>query len=177
MRLTDIYLKVNSWIGYVEKAVAVVLISGIVVVVFAGTFWRYVLNDPLFGADRLATYAMIWLGFLGFQIATAQMRHIEVEFVKARVSPKVKAALNIVACLLAAVFLAVFARYGYEYMLQSRELDDRDLVLDIPLWYVLAIIPLSFALSALRFFLGIFLWLDVLLGRRQEKDFVTKSLL
>lgn len=177
MKLTTLYLRLNIWIGYLEKAMAVTLISGIVVVVFAGTFSRYVLNEPLFGADRLATYAMIWLGFIGFQIATSQMRHIEVEFLKARVGPKAKAVMNMVACLLAAVFLTLFARYGYDYVLQSRELDDRDLVLDIPLWYVVAVIPVSFGLSALRFFMGIFLWLDVLLGKREEKEFVSKSVL
>ncbi|MCS6980235.1 MAG: TRAP transporter small permease [Flavobacteriales bacterium] len=171
------YLSLNNWIGVLEKLLAILLISGIVVVVFAGTFSRYVLNQPIFGADRLATYAMVWLGFLGFQIATAKMRHIEVEFLKARVSGKVKAVMNMTACLLAALFLFQFAFYGYEYVVQSRELGDRDLVLDIPLWYIVAIIPVSFAISALRFFFGIFLWLEVFRGRLKEEEFVSKQVL
>lgn len=176
MMITRLYLKASRLLEYLEKALAITLISGIVVIVFAGTFARYVLNEPLFGADRLATYAMVWLGFLGFQIATSKMRHIEVEFLKARMPAKTKALMNMVVCVLAALFLLQFARYGYEYMLQSRELDDRDLVLGIPLWYIVAIIPVSFLVSAVRFFFTTFLWFEVWMGKREETDFVSKQI-
>jgi len=177
MIFTRLYLKINGIFQVLEKWIAVVLISSIVIIVFASTFSRYVLNEPLFGADRLATYIMVSLGFLGFQIATGKMRHIEIEFIKSRVPLKVKAIMNMLVCLLACVFLLRFSWFGYELVLQSKELEDKDLVLDISLWKILAFIPFTFLISALRYFLTIFLWLEVFQGKRKEEEFVTKQLI
>lgn len=177
MRFTDIYLKINRAFEQLEKWLAIFLISCIVIIVFSGTIARYVFNEPLYGADRLATYMMVWLGFIGFQIATSKLRHIEVEFLKARVSNSVKYKMNMATSFLAAVFLVIFSFIGFKYVGRSMELADVDLVLSIPLWMIILIIPLSFSISAIRFFCTIFLWLDVLKGYRKEEEILKKKIL
>ena len=177
MKITDIYLKVNAAFEKIERIVAILLISSIVIIVFSGTVSRYVFNNPLFGSDRLATYLMIWLGFIGFQIATSKSRHIEVEFVKAKVSPAVKYKLNILVCFIACIFLFVFAQIGFKYVGQSMELGDVEMVLQFPMWMIIMIIPVSFIVSSLRFFFTAFLWIDVLKGRRKEEEFISKQIM
>lgn len=177
MSITDRYIKFNSQFEKVEKVVAVAIISSIVIIVFAGTVARYFFNNPLFGADRLATYLMVWLGFLGFQIATSKLRHIEVEFVKAKVSHAVKCKMNMALGIIGALFLGVFSYFGFVYVNQSMELNDLDLVLSIPLWTIIIIIPITFLISGIRMFFITFLWLDVLQGKRKEEDFVQKQLM
>jgi len=177
MRFTDAYLKINRVVEQVEKWLAIALISLIVIIVFSGTVARYIFNEPLYGADRLATYLMVWLGFIGFQIATSKLRHIEVEFLKARVSAHVKYKMNMATSFLASVFLVIFAIIGFKYVGRSIELADVDLVLSIPLWIIILIIPISFTISALRFFCSIFLWLDVFKGIRKEEEIIKKQIL
>ncbi len=177
MRFTDAYLKINRAFEQLEKWLAIFLIACIVIIVFSGTIARYVFNEPLFGADRLATYMMVWLGFIGFQIATSKLRHIEVEFLKARVGNTVKYKMNMAVSFLAAVFLVVFALIGFKYVGRSMDLADVDLVLSIPLWVIILIIPVSFSIAAVRFFCTIFLWLDVLKGHRKEEDIIKKQIL
>lgn len=177
MRFTDVYLKINRAFEQFEKWLAIALISFIVIIVFAGTIARYVFNEPLFGADRLATYLMVWLGFIGFQIATSKLRHIEVEFLKARVSAQTKYKMNMATSFLAAIFLVIFAIIGFKYVGRSIELADVDLVLSIPLWIIILIIPISFSIAAVRFFCTIFLWLDVLKGIRKEEEILKKQIL
>jgi C4-dicarboxylate transporter DctQ subunit len=177
MRITSHYLKINSKVEIVEKYFAVAIITAIVIIVFSGTIARYFFKDPLFGADRLATYLMVWLGFIGFQIATSKLRHIEIEFLKSRVSPGVKYIMSLITALFAAVFLFISTVLAYQYMELSREMGDKDVVLDIPIWWIILIIPLSFFISALRYTFTIMLWYDVFKGRRNEDDIVKKQLL
>ena len=177
MSLTGYYLKINSKFEIFEKYFAVVIITAIVIIVFFGTVARYVFKEPLFGADRLATYLMVWLGFIGFQIATSKLRHVEIEFIKAKVKPRIKYLMNIITCLLASIFLFVISVLSFEYMQISRELNDSDIVLNIPIWWIILIIPLSFFLSALRYAFSSLLWYDVYKGRRLEGEIVQKHLL
>lgn len=177
MKLTTAYLKINGWVEKIERGIAIALISGIVIIVFSGTIARYLFDMPLFGSDRMATYLMVWLGFIGFQIATSKSRHIEVEFLKSKVSPAAKCKMNIFASLLASVFLAIFSVIGFMYVQQSMELGDVDLILSAPMWCIIIVIPISFLISSIRFFFMMFLWVDVLKGNRTEKEFVSKQLI
>lgn len=177
MKITTWYLKFNGWFEKLEKVISVAIILGIVLVVFAGTVSRYIFNVPFYGVDRLGTYLMIWLGFIGFQIATSKIRHIEVEFVKSKVSERVKYMMNMFINLMAAVVIFIFALFSYKYTTISMEFNDKDPVLGIPMWWVIMIIPISFIISSVRFFFTIFLWLDVLQGKRVETDIVKKQIL
>ena len=176
MVLTDIYLKANALFEKLEKLVAILLISAIVIIVFANTVARYLLNDPIFGADRLATYMMVWLGLIGFQIATSKLRHIEIEFLKARVSQSTKCLMNMATSILSAAFLGILFWISFDYLNASIELGDKDIVLKIPLWHIILILPISFGISAIRYFFSIFLWFDAFRGKRQEEEFVKKKL-
>ncbi|MBN4065880.1 TRAP transporter small permease [Candidatus Amoebophilus asiaticus] len=177
MTITDLYIKVNRKIEAVEKFLAVTLISAIVLIVFASTVARYVFKEPLFGADRLATYLMVWLGFIGFQIATSKLRHIELEFIRTKVSDAIKYKLNIITSLVAAIFLSIMFVLSLSYLQASMTLEDKDIVLGIPLWMIIIIIPVSFCISAIRYFFSIFLWKDVLKGKRRKEDIVKKQLI
>ncbi len=177
MYITNAYLKINRAFEKFEKAVAIAIITAIVIIVFAGTVSRYIMDEPIFGIDRLATYLMVWLGFIGFQIATSKLRHIEVESVKARVKPNIRYIMNIVTSFLAAAFLFILSYLAFDYMQMSREMEDKDIVLNIPIWWIILILPLSFAISGIRYFFSMFLWLDVLKGRRMEEEIVQKQVL
>lgn len=177
MSITGQYLKINSKVEVVEKYVAVAIITCIVIIVFSGTVARYVFKEPLFGADRLATYMMVWLGFIGFQIATSKQRHVEIEFIKTKVKPGVKYLMNIITCILASIFLFIIAVLSYEYMEMSREMADTDIVLNIPIWWIILIVPVSFLFSGIRYAFSSLLWYDVLKGRRTEDEIVKKQLL
>lgn len=177
MSLTDSYLKINKGFEVVEKFFAIIIISAIVLIVFAGTLARYVFENPLYWADPVATYLMVWLGFLGFQIATSKLRHIEIEFIKAKVEEKTKFKMNIVTSIIASFFLFIFFYLAYQYVLASKEMGDLVKSFDFPMWIILLILPISFFLSAIRFAFAALLWFDVLRGKRKESDIVVKQVL
>lgn len=177
MTLTDSYLKINKTVEKAEKFFAVLIISSIVLIVFAGTIARYIFEASFYWAEPVATYLMVWLGFIGFQIATSKLRHIEIEFLKARVNEKTKYKMNIATSLIASVFLFLFFYLSYQYVMASKEMGDLVKAFEFPMWIVLLILPISFFLSAVRFAFASLLWLDVLKGKRKESDIVVKQLL
>lgn len=177
MKILSTYLKVNSFFEKAEKIIAVSIISAIVLIVFSSTVSRYLFSYSFFGADRLATYLMVWLGFIGFQIATSKSRHIEIEFVKSKLKPHLRYIFNIITALLATVVLLIFTFLSVKYVHQTYLLEIKDMTLDIKLWKILLVLPLSFFVSAIRFFFSTFLWYDVLKGRRDEKDIVSNQII
>lgn len=177
MIITNFYLKINKPIDLAEKIISVLIITAIVIIVFSGTIARYIFDNPIFGADRLATYLMVWLGFMGFQIAASKLRHIEIEAVKSKMRPSIRYLMNIVSSITGSVLLFIFFKLSLEFMFESKNLDDTDIILGIPIWWIILIMPLSFGLTALRFLFAAFLWWDVYKGQRKEEDIVKKELL
>ncbi len=177
MSITDHYIKVNKTVESVEKFLAVIIISAIVLIVFTGTLARYIFEAPLYWADSIATLLMVWLGFIGFQIATSKLRHIEIEFLKAKVKEATKYKMNIATSIIASIFLFLFFLLSWQYVLASKEMGDTVKAFEFPMWLVLIILPISFFLSAIRFAFAAFLWFDVLKGKRKEGDIVVKQLL
>ena len=175
--LSEVYLKINKKVEIAEKGISVFIITAIVVIVFVGTVARYIFDYPIFGAERLATYLMVWLGFMGVQITSSKMRHIEIEAVKSKMKPPVRHLMNIVSNIIGSAILVIFFKLSVDFMLESKNLDDADIVLNIPMWWIILIMPLSFGLSAIRFLFAAFFWWDVYKCKRKEEDIVKKELL
>ena len=57
---------------------AISLTIGIAVIVAAGVFWRYVLNDSLTWSEELAKFFMVWLVFVGAPIALRVGDHVAI---------------------------------------------------------------------------------------------------
>ena len=47
-----------------------------VLVVLVGTFWRYILNDPILWTEEVSRYLMIWLGLLGASVSLKRREHV-----------------------------------------------------------------------------------------------------
>lgn len=57
----------------------VALVACITVVVCAGVFWRYALNDALAWSEETAKFLMVWLVFIGAPIALARGGHAAID--------------------------------------------------------------------------------------------------
>ncbi len=68
-----------------------------VVVVFVGVFYRYVLNSALVWYDEFASYLLVWLTFYGAVVASAHRRQIGFETLIMRLSPAWRRAVEVVA--------------------------------------------------------------------------------
>ncbi len=84
-----------------------------VAIVCVGIFYRYVLNASLPWYDEFASYLLVWLTFYGAVVASAHRRQIGFDTLVARLPPRPRRLLEIVAELWTIAFQAVLLWSGW----------------------------------------------------------------
>ncbi|MCX7651403.1 MAG: TRAP transporter small permease subunit [Bacteroidia bacterium] len=176
MTFIRVYQYIQDRLHASEKIVATLLMLSISGVVLAGVFSRYILAEPFYGTDRLATYLFVVLSFWGIQMASGYYEHITVGVVRHWLSPLWQAILSALGSLVSAGFLGYLAWAAYGFVRFLYDNGERDLVLDIPLWVVYSFFVLAAGVSAVRYLIGAYLWIEVARGRIQPESFQRKSL-
>ncbi|MCS7163015.1 MAG: TRAP transporter small permease subunit [Bacteroidia bacterium] len=174
-RLLEAYQRLQYRLYTVEKTVAALLMLAISAVVLTGVFSRYLLREPFYGTDRLATYLFVLLSFWGLQMASGYYEHITVGVVRHWLGPKGQALLSALAAIVSAGFLGYLAWAAYGFVRFLYENNEVDLVLRLPLWIVYSFFVLAAIVAALRYLIGGYLWWEVLRGRLLPERFQRKS--
>lgn len=170
------YLRLQAALYSIEKTIAALLLLTLALIVLGGTFSRYVLKDPWYGTDRLATYVFMVLCFWGIQMASSYYEHIQIELISKWLQGRAKALLSAAASLVTSAFLGLLGWWSWQYTLFSKAQAEVDLVLELPLWWVYSFFVLAIAISFFRYLIGVFLWISVSMGRLEPSDFQKKSL-
>ena len=84
-----------------------------VVVVFLGVFFRYVLGSSLAWYDEFASYLLVWLTFYGAVAASYRSRHIGFDLVVNRFMPNTRRMADVIAELFVLGFQIVLFYYGW----------------------------------------------------------------
>jgi C4-dicarboxylate transporter DctQ subunit len=121
---------------------------GMTVIVFVNVVSRYVFNDPIPGADELATLCFTWAVFVGAAAGVRQRLHIGIEFIVAWLPPRARAAVGLLVAVLMAFFAGLIGLYGWKLMLSGHFKLTPVLQLSY-LWVYLAI-PVGAALMLVR---------------------------
>jgi len=107
----------------VEKITAyplIVLGGAMVVVVLAGTFWRYVLNDPLLWTEEGARYLMIWVVLIGASVTMRHREHVRINVIFNLFPDKAKIAIRLITNIFMGYFLYILMVYGWQMALRSQ---------------------------------------------------------
>ena len=102
----------NRFIGVLEWWSMLLLVL-MVVLVFLGVFFRYVLGASLAWYDEFASYLLVWLTFYGAVAASYRDRHIGFDLVVNRFMPSTRRMARVVAELFVLVFQVVLFYYGW----------------------------------------------------------------
>ncbi len=121
---------------------------GMTVIVFVNVVSRYVFNDPIPGADELATLCFTWAVFVGAAAGVRQRLHIGIEFVVNWFPSRTRAALGLLVVALMAFFAGLIGFYGTKLMLAGNfKLTP---VLQWPYTWIYLAVPVGAALMLLR---------------------------
>lgn len=102
----------SRFIGVLEWWSMLLLVL-MVVLVFLGVFFRYVLGASLAWYDEFASYLLVWLTFCGAVAASYRGRHIGFDLVVNRFMPRTRRVAGVVAELLVLGFHVVLFYYGW----------------------------------------------------------------
>lgn len=159
-----------------EKGIAAMLLLSISAVVLAGVFSRYLLKEPFYGTDRVATYLFVILSFWGIQMASGYYEHITVGVVKNWLRPFWVAIFSAAACLVSAIFLGYLTWAAYGFVRFLYEGQEKDIVIGVPLWMIYSFFVLGAGIAALRYLIGVYLWIEVARGKLLPEAFQRSSL-
>ena len=89
---------------------------GMTVIVFVNVVFRYLFNDPIPGADELATLGLTWAVFIGAAAGVRQRLHIGIEYLTTLLPSRGRAAVGLVVVVFMAVFALLVGIYGLKLL-------------------------------------------------------------
>ena len=160
------YKRLLDRIGTVEQAVGIALILLIVVAITVQVFTRYALGRPIAWVEESATYAFIWMVFVGASVGLKLGRHIVIESFGKFLPPRVAAALRSFTWLLVLVTLAILIVQGEKVMGVEGRSKTISLPIELPRsWFYSLPLTLSAVSMAFTTFYLLLRELAVLSGR------------
>lgn len=137
-------------IGFINQFIAAFGISAGVTLAFGNVVARYGFDSSFTWAGELTIYLFLWSAFFGAAYCFKKDAHIGVDIVLEKVSYETAKMLMLVSHTITFIFLIAVAYYGYQYVLFVYDFDEISVDLNIHMWIVYLVIPISFFFAAYR---------------------------
>lgn len=122
----------------------VTLMTIMVIAVLWQVFSRYVMQSPSSVTEELARYLLIWIGILGAAYAAGQQDHLAINLLEEKLDKENKKRLRIIIDVLIIFFcVTVLIIGGGNLVYVNYELGQSSAALEIPLYLVYLVVPLS----------------------------------
>jgi C4-dicarboxylate transporter DctQ subunit len=148
------FSKINKYlsqiIGFISQSIASFGISAGVALAFGNVVVRYIFDGSLTWAAELTTYLFLWSTFFGATYCFKEDAHISIDILLQKVKPQTAKILMLLSYTITLVFLLAVSYYGYEYLQLVIELEETSVDLEMPMWIIYLVIPVSFAFSSYR---------------------------
>ncbi|MHB2153220.1 TRAP transporter small permease [Calditrichota bacterium GD2] len=152
-----------NWIKRVDQFLAkielVFLLLIVLVMVFMSglqIFLRKVFNVGILWGDIFLRNLVLWVSFIGASLAAREGKHINIDLLTRLTPARWRKIPKTIVYLFAIFITALLTRASLTFVLDEREFGTT-IFSDIPAWPFQTIIPIGFALMALRFFFNLLL--------------------
>jgi len=136
----------------IEDALLVLLLGAMIVLAGTQIVLRNLFDGAIVWADPLLRVAVLWVGMIGAMVATRNDRQISIDAVSRFLPDLWKARMRVVTDLFTAVVSAVVAWSAYRLMVDDRAAGGLAIA-KVPVWVCESILPVAFAVIALRYLL------------------------
>ena len=131
----------NGRVAFASLWASGALVLAMTIVVSAGVFWRYVLNDSLSWTEEVARYLMIWLAAIGAIVAMHRKDLVAINILPDALSGLAERALRIFISCIALVTSAFLVYYGY--FLADNAWGQSAASFKMPMFFVTIAIPIA----------------------------------
>lgn len=139
------------WLERFEEGLIALLLAGMTLLTFVQVIARYVFNYSFVWALEVVGVMFAWLIFIGMSYGVRVGAHIGVDALVKVLRPKAARTVSVVAAALCLVYALIVTFGGFQYVRKIYEVGI--LMQDVPIqqWIPRVVLPLGFALLALRF--------------------------
>lgn len=134
--------KISNGLEWVLKYLLMAIVAIMALVLLLGVASRYVLPNPIVGTDEIALFAFLWVTVLGASLGIKSNDMVAVTLFIERFE-KVQKPLQFIVQLLVLFFNVMFLVYGYKWVFSPSLLAASSPALQIPLWIIYIIFPIS----------------------------------
>jgi C4-dicarboxylate transporter DctQ subunit len=150
--LTFKYLsRLDQAVSFLEVSMVTALLVVSVATVVIDILSRVIFGVSISWAAEIARYAIVWMVFVGGGIGARTGAHISIDVLGETLPPHLARIILIISSLIAAISAAIISFLGYQLMRQMMSFSQKSPSLEIPMWIVYSVIPIAFALMAVRF--------------------------
>lgn len=111
---------------------------------------RFILDNPSVYTEEIALFLVLWISLLGAAYTYRRGAHLGLDILVEKLEEKRKRLVQILADFLCLVFALVILLYGgWELVLLNIQLEQSSAALQIKVWTVYSVIPLSGIIIAL----------------------------
>ncbi|TDO09764.1 MULTISPECIES: TRAP transporter small permease subunit [Halomonas] len=132
---------------------------------------RYAFAAPTSWSLEINSFLLVYLAVIGAAEAQRHDAHIRITFFKDKLSPRVRAAIDLATGLLGVVFCTILVWRGAIMALQALEYGERvSSSLGTPMAYPYALLPIGFAALGLQFLIDALASVPRLVRDHHEED-------
>ena len=108
--------KLSDVVFNIEKVLAIILATGLLVSLAGGVLFRYFLKSPLFWSDELAIFCLIWITFIGGSMRLKLKESPSITILTDLVPLKVKKVLNIISNIVLLAFVGYILYLSFQWI-------------------------------------------------------------
>ncbi len=135
----------------VETVLLALTLGGMIVLATAQIVLRNLGAGGISWADEALRITVLWVTMLGAIAASGEQRHVTIDAVSRYLPAGVRRAADVLVNALTSAVCVTLAWYSYLFVVDSWSADDRILGGGIPAWTLQVILPVGFALIAIRY--------------------------
>jgi len=158
---------IERFVVRIETIILVAFLSTMVLLSFSQVVMRNLFDTGLLWGDTLVRHLVLWVGFTGAAIATSEERHISMDVFSKLLPLRVRYIAHIVTNGFALYICYLLAGAAYTFFLSEKSAGGT-LVLDIPAWVGLLVIPPGYLLMVFHFGVKLLKSVAEALGKTQE---------
>lgn len=140
-----------TFFNRLEDVLLVGMLTAMLILASVQILVRNLFQSGILWGDPLVRVMVLWVGLVGAMVAARRNQHISIDIVSRMLPQRVKKAVNAVVNLFAAVVCGIVAYYSLR-LVRLEYLDGAVAFGAVPTWALESIIPLSFGVMALRYF-------------------------
>jgi C4-dicarboxylate transporter DctQ subunit len=141
----------DRWLTVFETSFLAIGTAVAVSVATVQVILRYLGGTGLFWAEELTVYIIVWTAFLSAGAAVRTGEHLTVEILQVTLGPRFAAMMTRIVGVVGALSAAALTVYGIQFVLVAYEYGQLSSALQIPMWIVYLVVPLSGMLLVIRF--------------------------
>lgn len=161
--------RILSFIHRFEDTLLAALLIVMIVLAAAQILLRNVFDIGLVWADPLLRIMVLWLSLMGALVASRENKHITIDVLTRLMSAQARYITHIFTSLFTVVVTAIIAYHAGRFVIMEYELQN-EVLFGVSAWVFEAIIPIAFALIAVRYSVHFIQHIQAMMQSRERHE-------